>query len=130
MVAGPAAEATAASSAEPTPAADPAILNTTWTATRIGDTRRRRQLPPTLALVSNHRAGGSGGCNSWYAVVELDADTLHFGDVAANKKSCGADRDTAEQAFFAALALRRQLEIEADDLTLFGADGAPLAFSH
>jgi putative lipoprotein len=114
----------AASSAEPSAAAPPAILGTQWTATQIGDATVSPRYAPTMTLDANLRAGGTGGCNSWFAVAELDHDTVRLGDVAATKKSCGPDRDATEQAYFAAIAQAATWGVSGDTLTLFAADGS------
>jgi putative lipoprotein len=117
-------DASAASSAEATAAAPPEILGSLWTATRIGDVAVTPRYAPTMTLDANSRAGGTGGCNSWFAVAELDKDAIRLGDIAATKKSCGADRDAAEQAYFAALARAATWGVSGDTLTLFAANGS------
>jgi putative lipoprotein len=117
-------DASAASSAEPTPAAPPEILGSLWTATQIGNVTVTPRYAPTLTLDANLRAGGTGGCNSWFAVAELDKDAIRLGDIAATKKSCGTDRDAAEEAYFAALAHAATWGVSGDALTLFAADGS------
>jgi putative lipoprotein len=114
------------SSVEADASSPPAILDSTWVATRIGDTSISGPDAPTLALVSNRRAGGSGDCNSWFSVVELDDTAIRFGDVAATKKSCGATRDGQEQAYFAALTQVATWAVAGDTLTLYAADGTAL----
>lgn len=119
--------APAASSVEPPDAAPPtrpAILGTLWTATRVGDVTVSPRHAPNMTILSNLRAGGTGGCNSWFAVTAIANDAIQFGTVAATKKACGRDRDVAEQAYFAALASVASWKIEADTLTLYAADGS------
>lgn len=125
LVSGPAPDAS--SSAEPATAIPPAILDATWTATRIGDAGVTGVDGPTLALVGNQRAGGSGGCNSWFAVVELSQEAIRFGDIAATKKSCGASKDAREQSYFAALSKAATWSVEGTVLTLYDAEAKPLA---
>ena len=117
-------DASAASSAEATPTALPEVLGSVWTATQIGDVTVTPRYAPTLTINSNLRAGGTGGCNSWFAVAEIDKDALRLGGIAATKKSCGADRDAAEQAYFAALAQAATWGVSGDTLSLFAADGS------
>lgn len=128
LLAGPAPQPSA--SAEPVAPPPPAILDSTWIATRIGDSSVSSRNAPTLALVSNRRAGGSGGCNSWFAVVELDDTSIRFGDVASTRKSCGTTRDAEEQAYFTALTQAATWAVAGDTLTLYGATASPvLVFS-
>ena len=130
MVASP-APAASASSTEPAPPVAPAILAAMWRAVTIGEMTIGSRFAPTLTIDANLRAGGSGGCNSWFAVAELDTDTIRLGTLAATKKSCGADRDALEQAYFTALASVARWKADTDTLTLYGADGsALLVFGH
>lgn len=127
LVGGP--DAGSSSSAEPGPSTDtvkPAILDSTWTATMIGDVTLSGPNAPSLALVSNRRAGGSGGCNSWFSVVELDAQSVTFGGIASTKKSCGEARDATEKAYFTALTATATWAVAGDMLTLYDASGAAL----
>jgi heat shock protein HslJ len=34
------------------------------------------------------RAGGSGGCNSWFAQAELTDETLRLGSITSTLKGC------------------------------------------
>ena len=79
-----------ASSAEPAVAAEPAILDTVWTASELGATPIAPRARPSLTIGNDLRAGGSGGCNSWFAQVELDGDSIRFGGVTATRNACAA----------------------------------------
>jgi putative lipoprotein len=126
MVAPPAVVPPPPSSAEAQSPVEPNILGPMWTATEIGDMAVPSRFAPTLTIDQNLRAGGTGGCNSWFAVAMLENDTIRLGAIAATKKSCGAGRDTLEQAYFSALASVASWKMEADTLTLYSAGGAPL----
>jgi putative lipoprotein len=115
-----------ASSAEPADTPPPAILGTLWTATQIGDAKVTARYAPTLSIDPNLRAGGTGGCNSWFAVTELEKDTIKVGDIAATKKSCSTDRDAAEQAYFTALGQAATWSVAGDTLTLYDAGATPV----
>jgi len=56
-----------ASSAEPANPAPPAILDSVWTLTSLGGTPVLPRTKPSLTIGADMRAGGSGGCNSWFA---------------------------------------------------------------
>jgi len=126
MVAAPAAKPHDSSSAETPPATEPDAIGPMWTAVQIGDVTIPSRFAPTLTIDANLRAGGTGGCNSWFAVAELQNDTMRLGTLAATKKSCGTDRDAVEASYFAALAAAASWKVETNTLTLYGADGSAL----
>jgi putative lipoprotein len=126
MVSTPAVVPQSSSSAETQPPSQPDLLGPMWTVVQIGDVTIPSRFAPTLTIDSNMRAGGTGGCNSWFAVAELNTETIRLGALAATKKSCGTARDGAEQAYFTSLASLASWKVEADTLTLYGADGGAL----
>lgn len=115
-----------ASSAEPADPPHPAILDSVWTATSLGDAAILPRTKVTLTIGADMRAGGSGGCNSWFAPAELDGEALRFGPVTATLKACTQAVNQQEDAFRTALAAVATWQVDQDRLTLFGADGQPL----
>lgn len=119
------------SSAEPQAPVAPAILDTLWTAKSINGTSPLPRTNATLSIGSDLRAGGSGGCNSWFAQAQLDGDRLGFATIGATQKGCTQNVNLQEQAYFAALAATATWQVSGDMLTLFGVDGKPLVvFEH
>jgi putative lipoprotein len=116
----------ASSSEEPAPAPPPAILDVTWSAVEIAGDPVIPRAAPTLAIGNDRRAGGLGGCNSWFAEAQLDDKALRFGSVTSTMKGCTQSINLQEQAFHAALAATVSWAISGDQLTLFGIDGKPL----
>jgi putative lipoprotein len=119
-------ETGASSSAEPAVAENPAILDITWTATSIGNAPVLPRTRPSLSIGSDMRAGGSGGCNSWFAQAQIDGDMLRLGSITSTLKACTPAIDQQEKAFHDALTAATTWRVEGDELTLFGADGKPL----
>ena len=119
-------ETGASSSAEPATADTPAILDVTWTATSIGGAAILPRTKPSLSIGSDMRAGGSGGCNSWFAQAEIDGDTLRLGSITSTLKACTQAINQQEQAFHDALTAAMTWQVDGDQLTLFGADGKPV----
>jgi putative lipoprotein len=118
------------SSSEAPVAETPAILDVTWSATAIGDAAVLPHAVPTLSIGDDMRAGGSGGCNSWFAQAEITGDTLRLGSTTSTLKACTPAIGAQEQAFYNALAATASWQVDGDRLTLFGADGkAVLVFS-
>jgi putative lipoprotein len=112
--------------AEPTP--PPAILGATWNATAIAGTPVVRGSVSSLSIGSDMRAGGRGGCNSWFAQAQVGEQTLMLSAVAATRMACIDDALTAQEtAFFNALAQTRFWRLDGTTLTLLDAAGAELA---
>lgn len=113
-------------SSESAPPAAPAILDSTWVVTAIGDTPVLDRAVPTLSIGPDKRAGGSGGCNSWFAQAQLEGDTLRLGSITSTLKGCTQSVNLQEQAFKDALTATARWQIDGDTLTLFGTSGVAL----
>ena len=119
-----------ASSAKPVVDAPPAILDSTWRAVSINGALILPRTMPTLAIGNDLRAGGSGGCNSWFAEARLDQDTIHFGSITSTQRGCTQTIGAQEQAFHEALTAAATWRVAGDELTLFGMDGKALLTFH
>lgn len=115
----------------PEPVVPPApspILDITWQAETIGGTPAARGIVSSLSIASDMRAGGRGGCNSWFAQAEVNAERLIFSAVAATRMACISDDATKqEDSFFAVLAATRFWRLDKDHLILLDAGGVELA---
>jgi putative lipoprotein len=117
----------ASSSSAPPDAAPPAILDVTWQAISIGEKPILPRSTPTLLISSGElRAGGSSGCNSWFAQATLDGESLRLGSITTTLKACAQSINLQEQAYKDALSATTSWRIDADVLTLYGADGKSL----
>jgi len=116
----------AASSAEPADPASPAILDSVWTLTTLNGASVLPRTKPSLTIGVDMRAGGSGGCNSWFAQAEIKDDTIRLGSITSTLKGCTQSVNLQEGAFKAALAGVMTWSVAGDELTLFGADGKAL----
>ena len=114
--------------ATPETAAPLPVLDITWQAVSIRGNPVAANVVSSLSIASDMRAGGRGGCNSWFAQAELTPDRLQFSAVAATRMACLSDDEMAQEAaFFDALSATRRWRLEGDVLTLLGASGAALA---
>jgi putative lipoprotein len=110
------------------PAAPPPILNVTWNALSIAGTPVARGSVSSLSIGSDMRAGGRGGCNSWFAQAQVGEQSLALSAVAATRMACLDDTMTAQEtAFFNALAETRFWRLDHDQLTLLDTAGKELA---
>jgi putative lipoprotein len=120
---------------EPEPPADepdevgsvPSILDVTWRAEAIDGVPSQRNADSTLSIGSDKRAGGRGGCNSYFAQAEVGAESIRFSAIAATRVACVDETTTAQEtAFFSALEAARFWRLDAGELLLLDADGIEL----
>ncbi len=106
----------------------PAILDITWIADTIGGNPVAPNIQSSLSIAADMRAGGRGGCNSWFAQAELGEGTLVFSAVAATRMACVSEAATAQEtAWFAALAATRTYRLDGDNLVLIDEARSELA---
>jgi putative lipoprotein len=110
----------------PTPAVSTSLHDVVWTLTSIGGKPVTGDRPLTLAIASDNRAGGSGGCNEYFAEAMVDGSALSFGPAAATRMACAESVMTQEADYFAALAAIAAYELDGNSLRLLDAAGIPL----
>jgi putative lipoprotein len=115
------------SSEQPVAEESLALFGVTWQATSIA----AQPVPPgveiTLLVESDMRAGGVGGCNSYFSQAAVTSDSFSVSDLSRTQRSCGYDRNMLEQAYFEALRNARSWSVQGDTLTLLDASGKPTA---
>ena len=110
------------------PAAPLPILNITWNAQSIAGKPVARGSVSSLSIGSDMRAGGRGGCNSWFATAQVGEQSLVLSAVAATRMACTDDALTAQEtAFFNVLAETRFWRMDQNTLTLLDTAGGELA---
>ena len=110
------------------PAAPPPILNITWNAESIAGNPVARGSISSLSIGADMRAGGRGGCNSWFATAQVGEQSLVLSAVAATRMACLSDALSAQEtAVFNALAETRFWRMDQNKLTLLDTAGAELA---
>jgi heat shock protein HslJ len=99
----------------------PAIIGSTWTATEINGSPAPTDRS-TFKITEEMKAAGNGGCNSWFAPIVIEGDTVQIGSIASTRKAC---RGTMEQenAYFAALAAARTWKATEGELRFLDSDG-------
>ena len=106
--------------AQPPPA--PPLLDIVWHATALHGQPLDPELEMSLSIASDLRAGGRGGCNSYFAQVWLEGAQLQFSSIAATRIACNEPAAAdLEMAFFAALEATRLWRIADDTLLLLDA---------
>ena len=101
------------------------LLNITWEATVIGETPVPPGVDITLQIESDMRAGGNGGCNSFFSQATITEDGFAIGEVARTQRSCFYERNMLEQSYFNALKASVGWVIDGDTLTLLDAAAKP-----
>ena len=105
------------------PAVDPRpILDVTWTAEQVGGLAVTPD-ESTLSIASDMRAGGRGGCNSYFTQAQISNDRLAFSPVAATRMACGETVMAREAVFFDGLNATRFWRLAGDRLELLDAGG-------
>jgi putative lipoprotein len=102
--------------------AAPALLDITWRATAVRGAPVPADAGVTLLVGSDKRAGGNGGCNSYFSEAQITAENFAIGNVGATMRSCGYELNRLEQGFFEALRAATRWRI--DNGTLLLLDGA------
>lgn len=117
-----------AAETRPAAAAPAPLLDTRWQAETIGGQPVRPDIESTLTISRDLRAGGHGGCNSYFTQAVVDGDRIVFSAVAATRMVCFSEQAADQEArFFAALAAARFWRLDADGLVLLDEGGGELA---
>jgi putative lipoprotein len=118
----------APSSSSEAPAAEPPLplLNITWTATAIGDAPVPPGVEISLLIGDDRRAGGVGGCNSYFSQADVTEDSFAIASISKTMKSCLYERNMLEQSYFDALKAARSWSIDGDILSLLDSAGEPV----
>lgn len=108
------------------PVAAPELLDIVWTVTSIGGRPVTGTRPLTLSIATDHRVGGSGGCNNYFTEAAIEGRNIGFGPAAATRMACSPDIMDQEAAYFAALTAVASYELDDSGLRLHDAAGIPL----
>lgn len=106
-------------------AADLPLLGVTWEATTIGESPVPPGVEITLLIEPDMRAGGVGGCNSFFSQATITEDSFAIGEVARTQRSCLYERNMLEQSYFDALKTAASWRLDGDTLTLLDREGKP-----
>lgn len=118
--------------AEPVATLDimPAIFETEWAVDSIGGNPTLPNARPTLSIAPEGRAGGHGGCNSYFSEAAFADNGLKFGPVAGTRMACAPNVMAQEAALFAALAATASYRLDGVILHLTDAGGTSLVVLH
>jgi putative lipoprotein len=97
----------------------PVLASTDWTAEQVDGQAVLANARPTLAFEGEQRAGGSAGCNRWFASVKMSGEKLRFSQAGATRMACDPDRMQQESRFLSALESVRSYRLDGSTLRLF-----------
>ena len=108
------------------------VVGTRWQLVSYGTAGSETVVTPgaiTLEFVNETDMGGSGGCNSYGGIYEVNDDAIKFSQIASTLVAClDGDVMENEQAFFSALETVERFEMMDNTLTIWYADGQQLNF--
>jgi len=119
---------------DPNPNASPGALaleGTEWRLVKAQLSGTYGDIPPEVVAtlhMADGRAGGSGGCNQWFADYALDGQGLAFGTIGSTMMYCEGPGGQVETFFLADLEAVRSWDITDATLTLSSDLGPVLAF--
>lgn len=110
--------------------ADGELAGTSWVLREIAGRGVLPEPRATLTFESVKKVAGDGGCNRFFGSVEIAGGTIAFGPLGATRRACGEAIDSQEIRYLGALAEAAAFYLEADSLTIVGADEKRLLRLH
>lgn len=106
------------------PAAEPAaIAGVEWQVEAIEGVDNLGDARPTLTIGTDGRAGGSTGCNRFFAKATIDGEALTFSEAGTTFMACDDAVMRVERAFLDALSAVAAYRLEGGALVLVDGDG-------
>jgi putative lipoprotein len=106
------------------PAAQPAaITGVEWQVEHIEGVDNLGGARPTLTIGADGRAGGSTGCNRFFAKATIDGEALAFSEAGTTFMACDEAVMRVERAFLDALSAVAAYRLEDGALVLVDGDG-------
>lgn len=103
-----------------------ALFDAIWTVRNISGHAVLAATDISLSIAPDRRAGGNGGCNSYFTEAMFDGPALRFGPIAGTRMACDSTVMQQEATFFAALSATASYELDAGTLYLLDVDGNQL----
>ena len=108
---------------------DRPLTGTTWQVTSLVSAQAvttsvaLEQAKPTLTIADDGAVSGSTGCNRITGHATVSGASIEFGPLATTRMACPPEVGEIEQAVLRVLKGTVQATLDADELTLSGADG-------
>ena len=103
-----------------------ALFDTIWQVRNIHGHAVHEATEVSLSIAPDRRAGGNGGCNSYFTEAMFDGPALRFGPVAGTRMACDTPVMRQEAEYFAALEATASYELAESTLYLLDTEGNPL----
>ena len=101
----------------------------TWLLTQQAVDGTLADLPADILVsmrLEGGAAGGTGGCNSWFASYSIDGDAIGFTEIGSTLIACEEPANTVERTFFANLEAAATFTADEESLSVADADGATI----
>lgn len=103
------------------------LLDTAWSVIGIYGDPVLADTEVTLSIASDLRAGGNGGCNSYFTETSFNGVApLSFGPVAGTRMACTPPTMAQEAGLFRALGAVMGYELAGNSLALVDGAGVPI----
>lgn len=126
LTAGLSTSALAADEAEPEPVGVFGIEGMTWLLTSQAVDGEMVAVPDGIVVslrMEDGRAGGTGGCNSYFGTYELDGFDVTFSEIGSTLMACPAPAGDVEAAYFANLGRVAEYRSGGIQMAFLDADG-------
>ena len=107
-----------AQAAAPATLSPPNLTGTQWSLEDLAGKPVIASSRATLTFPEDGRVAGNGSCNRFTGSVDVNANTIKFGPLAATRMMCDADSSHQESEYLKALAGAEKYEVE-KRLTLY-----------
>jgi heat shock protein HslJ len=101
----------------------------TWLLTQQAVDGTLADLPADILVsmrLEGGAAGGSGGCNSWFASYTIDGDAIAFTEIGSTLIACEEPANTVERTFFGNLEAAATFTADEASLSVADADGTTI----
>jgi heat shock protein HslJ len=109
---------------------DVELVGTSWLLESLAGGAVLADVRTTVTFEPEGRIGGQGGCNSYFASVQLDGERISVGPIGATRMACPPAIMEQEMRYFALLGEARRLERDGATLVIHcDGSGEPLRFT-
>lgn len=105
------------------------LVGTAWRLEDLAGAGVLDRVQATLEFPEAGRVAGSGSCNRVFGKVEVDGESISFGELGSTRRSCGEATNNQETEYMRALANAERFRIQEPFLYVYGAaEEKPLRF--
>lgn len=106
------------------------LIGTQWQLAELNGRPVSDAIQTTLTIESSERIMGKGGCNGYFAPIQVDGDRITLEPIGATMAMCEPDVMDQESQFFQVLQAATQFEYDGTSLLIYSdASDQPLRFT-